>query len=75
MQCVVTKYSNKEVYLHVIKESKLYWITKEFPKLNIRGDTSNDRKLGIKRWSKSTTAVKTLDKATAETQANVFIGE
>ena len=47
-----TEFSGSVVYLPIIKQTKLYFITKEYPRLSIVGDTLNDRTQGIKRWKR-----------------------
>lgn len=68
----VDYYAGHMVYLPVIKITKLYYITKEYPKLNILGDTRVDREKGIKRWP-SDVQIRKMDKNAQKNMENVSI--
>lgn len=56
--CVQINVMGKSVYLPVTKETVQYYITKQYPRLSIIGDTPNDKAKYIKRWRKGSCETK-----------------
>lgn len=71
MEYVKTVALGRIVFLPIQKTTKLYYETRHYPSLGIVGTTTNDIRLGIKRWRRDMTEIKKLNTSELD-QINVM---